>query len=196
MPMIKILTRVVRKMKSIFFYFWVKVQAFLYGGKVKLLKRNNLSIPLVTNGEGEVRVSDSNNFGYQLSPGFKNGSILIQARMKQSKIIIGQRNFVSNNVSIIANNAVVIGNNCQIGNDVQIFDSDFHELSPETRNHSAGKTKPVYIGDNVWVGSNSIILKGVHIGNGAVIAAGSIVTKNVKNSTLVAGNPAKYIKQL
>lgn len=55
---------------------------------------------------------------------------------------------------------------------------------------------PVYIGDKVWIGFNVIILKGVDIGEGAVVAAGSVVTKNVPEWTLVGGNPAKVIRQL
>lgn len=55
---------------------------------------------------------------------------------------------------------------------------------------------PVIIGDNVWIGMNSIILKGVHIGNSTVLAAGSIVTKNVSVITVVGGNPTKIMKKI
>ena len=55
-------------------------------------------------------------------------------------------------------------------------------------------TKPIIIGDHVWIGKNALILKGVTIGNGAIVAAGSVVVKDVSAKTLVAGNPAKVIK--
>ena len=56
--------------------------------------------------------------------------------------------------------------------------------------------KPITIGDDVWIGCNSIILKGVKIGNGSIVAAGSVVTKSVPPFSLVAGNPAKIVKEL
>jgi maltose O-acetyltransferase len=57
------------------------------------------------------------------------------------------------------------------------------------------ESDPVIIGDNVWIGERAIILKGVNIGDNAIVAAGSVVTKSIPNNSLVAGNPAKIIKQ-
>ncbi len=70
------------------------------------------------------------------------------------------------------------------------MDRDYHKFNSNTE-----EIKPVKIGDNVWIGCNSIILKGITIGNGAVVAAGSIVTKDVPPKVLVGGNPAKVIKE-
>ena len=64
---------------------------------------------------------------------------------------------------------------------------------PYGRNES-GYARPVLIGDNVWIGGSSVILGGVTIGNNAVIAAGSVVTKDVEENAVVGGNPAKFIK--
>lgn len=84
---------------------------------------------------------------------------------------------------------IKIGNNVIISENVHIRDSDNHEII-------GGKqiSEPITIGNNVWIGLNAIILKGVSIGDGAIIAAGAIVTKDVKPYTLVAGIPAKPIK--
>ena len=71
-----------------------------------------------------------------------------------------------------------------------LTDYDYHSLSMNTP-----KSKPIIIQDDVWIGRRAIILKGVTIGEGAVVAAGSIVTKDVPPHTLVAGNPAKIIKK-
>lgn len=69
-----------------------------------------------------------------------------------------------------------------------------HDLSPETR--SSMTPKSIHIGKNVWIGANSVVLPGVTVGNGAVIAAGAIVTKDVPENTVVGGVPAKFIKKV
>lgn len=89
-----------------------------------------------------------------------------------------------------------IGRNCLIGPDVGIYTAG-HRLQPEGRTLD-GYGMPICIGDDVWIGGHSVVLPGVTIGNGAVIAAGSVVTKDVAPRTLVAGNPAvlkKCIKE-
>ena len=87
-----------------------------------------------------------------------------------------------------------IGDNCLIGPDVGIYTAG-HRLEPEGRVLD-GYGIPISIGDNVWIGGHSTILPGVTIGDGAVIAAGSVVTKDVAPRTLVAGNPAKCKKNI
>ncbi len=92
---------------------------------------------------------------------------------------------------------VIIGNNVWIGANVSIFDSDSHPINPYERIYGKEvnfKANEVVIDDYVWIGANSIILKGVHIGRGAVIGAGSVVTKDVPELTIYAGNPARFIK--
>ena len=80
-----------------------------------------------------------------------------------------------------------------ISDDVRIQDSDNHNIV--INGIEKESTKPIIIGDRVWVGKNVLILKGVTIGDGAIIAAGSVVVKDVPSKTLVAGNPAKVIKE-
>ena len=96
----------------------------------------------------------------------------------------------------MANDCIAIGNKCQIGDLVAIYDSDFHEISPATRNRSTGPSAPVRIGNNVWLGSRVMVLKGVAIGDNSVIAAMSVVTKSVPPNSLAAGIPAKVIRSI
>lgn len=95
---------------------------------------------------------------------------------------------------IRCSNNITIGNNATIAHNVVIIDSDYHTIKYEDGKENI-KSAPIFIGDNVWIGRESIILKGVNIGDGAVIAAHSVVTKDVPAKTIVAGNPAKVIKE-
>ena len=88
---------------------------------------------------------------------------------------------------------VFIGDRCQIGHNV-VFATLDHGLKPEDRRSMT--PAPIILGKNVWVGSNSTILKGVTIGDNAVIAAGAVVTKNVAANTVVGGVPARKIKDI
>ena len=99
--------------------------------------------------------------------------------------------FCNSNVKIRCKNKISIGNNVAISHDVTIMDSDAHRMDYE----GYEMTKPITIGNNVWVGSRAMILKGVNVGDGAIVAAGAIVTKDVPPNTTVAGVPAKVIKQ-
>lgn len=87
-----------------------------------------------------------------------------------------------------------IGRNCLIAANTQIIDSNGHELSlddPPRRIHTTGRPRPVTIGDNVWIGANCIILPGVTIGDGSVVAAGSVLSDSVPSNVVASGNPAQ-----
>jgi acetyltransferase-like isoleucine patch superfamily enzyme len=114
-----------------------------------------------------------------------------------------------NGALIMAEEKIEIGSHCLISWNVGIADSDFHPLEPAQRLIDAQalapffnerpprpklKTAPVRIADNVWIGMNAVILKGVIIGENSVVAAGSVVTKSVPANTVVAGNPAVVVK--
>jgi len=103
---------------------------------------------------------------------------------------IGPNSFFNDGVTICASTRIQIGHSCKIGDMVYIYDTDFHSVSPDT---TIGR-KAVTIGNNVWIGTNSMILAGTTIGDHAVIAAGSIVTGEIPPKSLAAGNPARVIK--
>ncbi len=126
------------------------------------------------------------------------------------EIEIGEYCYVGEFSRIYSGDRIVIGNNVLISHGVNIFDNNSHEVNPIEReigykgmlkngmSFLKGRidTSPVIIHDNVWIGMNSIVLKGVTIGKGAIISAGSVVTKNVPPFTIVAGNPAKVVKEI
>jgi acetyltransferase-like isoleucine patch superfamily enzyme len=116
-----------------------------------------------------------------------------------------------NGALIMTEERIEIGSHCLVSWNVGIADSDFHPLLPAQRLIDAQalapflkdrpprpklKTAPVIIGNNVWIGMNATILKGVTIGENSVVAAGSVVTKSVAPNTVVAGNPAVVVKTL
>jgi acetyltransferase-like isoleucine patch superfamily enzyme len=115
-----------------------------------------------------------------------------------------------NGAIVMAEELVAIGSHCLISWGVGIADSDFHPLEPAQRLIDSQalapffenrpprpklKTAPVKIGDNVWIGMNAVILKGVTIGDNSVVAAGAVVTKSIPPNTIVAGNPAVTVKK-
>lgn len=147
-------------------------------------------------GEGRFDIGDDVLIGYPFAPHFFGFHCLICAEFSTAVITIGSGTSLSNDVSIRALNRIVIGRNCLIGDRVTIYDSDFHEVSPDFRRRSPGVTEPVLIADNVWIGSQVTILRGVEVGQNSVIAAGSIVTRSVPVNSIVAGNPAKIIRKI
>lgn len=100
--------------------------------------------------------------------------------------------------TIVAAERVTLGDNVQVGANCTIVDTDFHPLTPEERDRDflAGAHCPVIIEDDVFIGMNSLILKGVTIGRRSVIGAGSVVTRDVPPGVIVAGNPAQFVKEL
>ena len=93
---------------------------------------------------------------------------------------------------------ITIGNNVVVGANTAIMDTDFHPLDPEQRwlRPSDGKAATIVIEDDVFIGMNCLILKGVTLGQGSVIGAGSVVTRDVPPRVIVAGNPARFVREL
>ena len=107
---------------------------------------------------------------------------------------IGDKSYINHDSEIRCRERITIGNNVSIAYNVLIQDSDYHTTYDDNGNPKP-QTLPVVIEDNVWIGANVIILKGVTIGEGSIVVAGSVVTKSVPSYSLVGGNPARIIKQ-
>ena len=104
---------------------------------------------------------------------------------------IGDFTTIGDRTEIHVAEKIVIGKRCRIAWDCVIMDRNYHGIGNESE-----KVSPVIIEDDVWIGCRAILLPGVTIGANSVVAAGSVVTRNVEPHTLVAGNPAKLIRRI
>lgn len=112
-----------------------------------------------------------------------------------SHIEVGE-NFIANyNLTILDVARVKIGRNVMIAPNVSIYTAG-HPLHPDSRNSGYEYGIPITIGDNVWIGGNSVILPGVTIGSNVVIGAGSVVTKDIPDNRVAAGNPCRIIREI
>ncbi|MCT1430886.1 sugar O-acetyltransferase [Brachybacterium muris] len=112
-----------------------------------------------------------------------------------TQIHIGPGTFVNYGLTALDVVEIRIGANCQLANDIQLL-TPIHPLDPQPRREGWEAAEPITIGDNVWIGGGAIVLPGVTICEDAVVGAGSVVTKDVPARTVVAGNPARVIREL
>lgn len=141
---------------------------------------------------GKNVMLNSTNLSYHINM-FKGVKILADG--KQAEIHIGDNTRI-HGTCIHAKSKIVIGKNCLIAANCHIVDSNGHPVemnNPENRVNLLDNPKEIIIEDNVWIAANCMILKGVTIGQGSVVSAGSIVTENVPPYSIVRGNPAQVI---
>jgi acetyltransferase-like isoleucine patch superfamily enzyme len=121
---------------------------------------------------------------------------------KAALLTVGSNAYFNEGVHIVCNIGVSIGNRCLIASDVVFIDDDGHPIDCERRHDhwpdgpESRLGAPIVIEDNAWIGTRAIILKGVTIGRGSVVAAGAVVTRSVPELTVVAGVPARVIRGL
>lgn len=110
-------------------------------------------------------------------------------------IEVGKNFFANYNCTILDVARVVIGDNCQMAPNVAVYTAG-HPVHPAIRNTAYEYGIEVTVGDNVWIGGNTVICPGVHIGSNTVIGAGSVVTKDVPDWVVAAGNPCRVIRKI
>ncbi|MEH7417359.1 sugar O-acetyltransferase [Neobacillus drentensis] len=109
-------------------------------------------------------------------------------------IRVGDNFYAGYNCTILDMAEVRIGDNCMIGPNVGLYTAG-HSIEPKDRNKS-GYAIPITIGNDVWIGGSCVILPGITIGDNSIIAAGSVVTRDVHSNSIVAGNPASILKNI
>jgi acetyltransferase-like isoleucine patch superfamily enzyme len=114
---------------------------------------------------------------------FKSGS-KIRVR-KGAKLKIGRNTFLNHGCLLVAHEKIIVGNNVQLGPNVLIYDHDHDFKKKNGLKNLQYKTSPVEIGDNVWIGANTVILRGTKIGDNCVIGAGSVIKGEFPNSTII-----------
>ncbi len=126
-----------------------------------------------------------------------NHPVILYTGAKDAHLCIGNR-FAMSGGSICCANSIVIGDDVSLGANSIVADTDFHPLAISERRVTTmgGKTAPVVIENDTFIGMNCLILKGVTIGCGSVIGAGSVVTRSIPPGVIAAGNPAKVLREL
>jgi acetyltransferase-like isoleucine patch superfamily enzyme len=143
---------------------------------------------------GKKVTLNSRNRGYHIN---MHSPVKLFADKPGATITIGDNTRI-HGTCIHAYNSISIGKNCLIAANCQIIDGNGHDLSfmnVSNRVNTHGGSKPVTLEDSVWLGANTIILPGVTVGMGSVIAANSLVTKDIPSMVLAGGNPAVVLKQ-
>jgi len=181
-----------RKINSFYFTFWAQLMARWWGvrlgkgcsfvGHPRFVRHPNSYIEIGPDCRFNSS-KDSTVLGV-------NHPCIISTSKEGAEIMIG-RNCGFTGVSIGCAKKIIIGQNVRCGNNTMIMDTDWHWNDPRT-----GPNAPVVIADNVWLGINVTVMKGVTIGKNTVVAAGSIVTKSLPANVVAAGMPAKVIREL
>lgn len=147
---------------------------------------------------GRIEIGDgvtlnSRNYGYHIN---MHGPVKLVADRPGAFVQIGDESRI-NGACLHAYSSITVGKRCLIAANTQIIDGSGHDLSFEdvtARVRTKGSANPIAIEDDVWIGSNCILLPGITIGRGSVIAAGSVVTRDVPEMSVAAGNPARVVR--
>ena len=112
-----------------------------------------------------------------------------------NNIVLGKNVFINSNCYFMDGAKITVGDNVFIGPSCGFYTAN-HPLDYQTRNQGIEQALPILIGNNVWLGGNVIVLPGVEIGDGCVIGAGSVVTKDIEANSIATGVPCKVIKKI
>ena len=194
-------------LKHILYRNWNRFLLCLHG--VECGKNANIFDKVYIKGCGKVKIGDDFVFssGASINPICRNIRGALYTMSPNACIEIGDRVGISS-ACLWAKERITIGNDVNIGGDCIIIDNDAHPIDYIQRRslyikeagleafYSKIISSPVEIGDDVWIGARCIILKGVHVGARSIIAAGSVVTKDIPADVIAGGNPCKVIRIL
>jgi len=187
---------ILNKMKQFCFVNLRKKKYEILSDCKRVIGKPNKYHPLLLKGKGQISFGKNVQIGVISSPNFYSHYTYLEAREEWSEIIIGENVVLNNAFSIESSLKVVIENNVLIGVNCSIIDNDGHNLAIDKRKIGDPETASVCIHQNVFLGSNVTILKGVTIGENSIIGNGSVVTKNIPENVIAVGNPARVIRNL
>ena len=110
------------------------------------------------------------------------------------RVQVGDHVLINPGARIVSADSIEIGNNCMLAMHCHLSDSDWHDT--HHRIYAPGKTSPIRLGDNVWLGDSVKVLKGVTIGDNTIVGAGAVVTKDLPANVIAGGNPARVLQPL
>ncbi len=149
-------------------------------------------LPYIT-GSGDISIGSNVRLSGKSGIGFNT-------RFGRPRLSIGDGTFIGHDCSFSLAREITIGNHCLLAGRVQVRDNDGHPIDAERRRAgepvSPNQIEPVSIGNDVWIGAGAMILKGVHIGDGSIIGAASVVTKDVPAGVIFAGNPGRIVRPI
>lgn len=192
------LTAILRKSAILFYTFINQAKLRLMGAKLGKNIIFSGFINLVLHWTAQLKIGDNCriNSGFLINPvgGYRKTGLYIG---RDAILNIGASVGISN-VTIVCLKRIEIQDKVYIGGGSEVYDTDFHSLDDALRGTQFDKPAmaPVVLEEGCFVGGHSIILKGVRVGRGAVIGAGSVVTKSVPAFEVWAGNPARFIRNL
>jgi len=198
--LIKITLKFSREIERIFNFLLNHIVFLKNDVKIKHLKiRPQINGRIAVQNKGGLKIGSNLlvNSGKKFNP-IGAGYITRLIVKKDAVLKIGDNVGISNS-TFYCTERITIGSNVLFGGNCKIWDTDFHSLDSKIRNFGNDdqiKGGPITIGDNVFIGGESIILKNVSIGDNSIIGAGSVVTKNIPENEVWAGNPAKYLRTL
>jgi maltose O-acetyltransferase len=177
---------------------WFRILMYRSLSCARIEGKPTLYQPLQTAGVGQICFSGQVKIGVFPSPLFFSTYAYLEARNSTAKICIGDGTWINNGfIAIAEHTSITIGQRVLVGTSVEIFDSDFHGIHVDDRRRSIAEwAKPVVIEDDVFLGSNVRVLKGVTIGRGSVIANSSVVANDIPPGVVAGGNPARVIKAI
>jgi acetyltransferase-like isoleucine patch superfamily enzyme len=187
--------------------FFVKLRSIFYRLiNTLLFIKNNVQfynfygqgiITLCNNGKCKIGKDFKFNSGKNYNP--IGGDIVLRIIvLNNANLEIGNNVGISN-TTIYATKSITIGNNVMIGGGCKIWDTDFHSIKPKDRIFNGDNlviSKEIIIEDNVFIGAGCYLLKGITIGKNSIVGAGSVITKNIPENQIWAGNPAKFVKNI
>lgn len=144
-----------------------------------------------------IIIVNGNNSMVKIEGGRNISKSKFQLLDNNNKFISGRKTGYNQNRVVVAGhgNSIIVGDDCIFAENAEIWSSDTHSIIDSGSNRRINIDKPISIGNHVWIGNRVLIHKGVTIGNNAVLAAGSIVTKDIQDGTLVGGIPAQILKK-